>query len=136
LSERKKAILVTGKRKTAIARAVLEPGSGRITINNFPLDVISPEVARYKIIEPILLAGDKAKGVDISVNVSGGGFMSQAEACRIAIARGLVEWTRSSELRRIFAAYDRTMLAGDPRRTEPKKFGGPGPRRRRQKSYR
>ncbi len=136
MSERKKAILVTGKRKTAIARAMLEPGSGRITINNFPLDVISPEVARYKILEPILLAGDKAKSVDISVNVSGGGFMSQAEACRIAIARGLVEWTRSSELRRIFAAYDRTMLAGDPRRTEPKKFGGPGPRRRRQKSYR
>jgi len=136
MSERKKVLLTTGKRKTAIARAVLKPGSGRITINNFPLEIITPEVARYKILEPILLAGDKAKGVDISVNVSGGGFMGQAEACRIAIARGLVEWTRSSELKRIFTAYDRTMLAGDPRRTEPKKFGGPGPRRRRQKSYR
>jgi small subunit ribosomal protein S9 len=136
LSERKRPILTTGKRKTAIARAVIEPGSGKVLVNNFPLEAISPEVARDKILEPILLAGERAKGVDISVRVSGGGFMGQAEACRMAIAKGLLEWWRSSELRRIFMAYDRTMLAGDPRRTEPKKFGGPGARRRRQKSYR
>jgi small subunit ribosomal protein S9 len=136
LSERKRVLLVSGKRKTAIARAVVKPGKGRITINNFPIDVITPEVAKAKIMEPLILAGDRWKDVDIKVNVKGGGFMGQAEAARMAIARALVEWTRSSELRRIFYSYDRTMLVGDPRRTEPKKFGGPGPRRRRQKSYR
>jgi small subunit ribosomal protein S9 len=62
--------------------------------------------------------------------------MGQAEAARMAIARGLVEFTRSAELRRLFTGFDRTMLAGDPRRKEPKKFGGPGARRRKQKSYR
>lgn len=136
MPERKKALLVTGKRKTAVAKAVLKPGSGRITINSFPLDVIEPEMAQMKIMEPLIIAGDKAKEVDITVNVAGGGIMAQADAARMAIAKGLVEWTRSSELRKKLIAYDRTMLAGDQRRTEPKKFGGPGPRRRKQKSYR
>ena len=62
--------------------------------------------------------------------------MGQAEAARIAIARALVAWSDSVELKQKYIEYDRTMLVGDPRRTEPKKFGGPGPRRRRQKSYR
>ena len=52
--------------------------------------------------------------------------MGQAEAARMAVAKGLVQWTRSSELRKNMTNYDRTMLAGDPRRKEPKKFGGPG----------
>jgi small subunit ribosomal protein S9 len=89
-----------------------------------------------KIYEPFLLSGERSKGVDISVRVNGGGFMGQAEAARMAIAKGLVQWTRSSELKRTITNYDRTMLAGDPRRKEPKKFGGPGARRREQKSYR
>jgi small subunit ribosomal protein S9 len=62
--------------------------------------------------------------------------MGQAEAARMAIARALLKWTKSSHLRRVFLAYDRTMIAGDPRRKEPKKFGGPGARARDQKSYR
>ncbi|MEM3506852.1 MAG: 30S ribosomal protein S9 [Candidatus Bathyarchaeia archaeon] len=136
MSERKKVLLVSGKRKMAIARAIVKPGKGRITINNFPIDFITPEVAKAKMMEPLILAGDRWKDIDIKVNVKGGGFMGQAEAARMAIAKALVEWTRSSELRRIFYSYDRSMLVGDQRRTEPKKFGGPGPRRRRQKSYR
>jgi small subunit ribosomal protein S9 len=74
--------------------------------------------------------------VDVRVKVRGGGIMGQAEAARMAIARGLVEYSRSAELRRLFTSFDRTMLAGDPRRKEPKKFGGPGARVRKQKSYR
>ena len=128
--------MVTGKRKTAIARAVIRPGSGRITINNVPLEIWQPEVARMKIMEPILLSGDLHKQVDISVSVKGGGFMGQAEAVRMSIARGLVEWFKSSRLKKLLASYDRSMIAGDPRRKEKKKFGGPGARRRRQKSYR
>jgi small subunit ribosomal protein S9 len=136
LSERKRVLLVTGKRKTAVAKAVVRPGTGRVTVNKFPVELVQPEVARSKIMEPLVVAGERRKGVDISVVVNGGGYMGQAEAARIAIARALAEWTKSSELRRVFTSFDRTMLAGDPRRSESKKFGGPGARRRKQKSYR
>ncbi len=131
-----KIILTSGKRKTAIARAVIRPGKGRIRINKVPLEIWEPKLARDKIMEPLMLAGDAWKEVDIDVKVQGGGFMGQAEAARMAIARGLLKWTKSSHLKTLFITYDRTMLAGDPRRKEMKKFGGPGARARDQKSYR
>ena len=136
MSERRKILLVTGKRKTAIARAVFKPGRGNVTINEFPVSNMSSEMARARISEPLTLAGDRLNTVDVRVKVRGGGVMGQAEAARMAIARGLVEYSRSAELRRLFTSFDRTMLAGDPRRKEPKKFGGPGARARKQKSYR
>jgi len=135
-TEKKRLILVTGKRKTAIARAMVKTGSGQVFINGIPLLTFTPEIARMKITEALLLSGERWKGVDVNVKVNGGGFMGQAEAARMAVAKGLVQWTRSSELRKTMTSYDRTMLAGDPRRKEPKKFGGPGARRREQKSYR
>jgi small subunit ribosomal protein S9 len=135
-AEKKRLILVTGKRKTAIARAVIKTGSGNVLVNGIPLSAFTPEIAKMKITEPLALSGERWKGVDINVKVSGGGFMGQAEAARMAVAKGLVQWSRSSELRKTMTNYDRTMLAGDPRRKEPKKFGGPGARRREQKSYR
>lgn len=136
MSEKKKLALETGKRKTAIARAIVRPGKGRVYINDQSLDYFSPEVARMKILEPLIIAGDRSKQVDIRVNAEGGGVMGQAEASRIAIARALAGWTKSSELRKSFMAFDRVMIAGDQRLTEPKKFGGPSARRRKQKSYR
>jgi small subunit ribosomal protein S9 len=137
LSKSKKVLVLSGKRKTAIARATVRLGKGRIRINNVPLEIFEPELARDKILEPLLLVDDKVwKQVDINVKVSGGGFMGQAEAARMAIAKGLLKWTKSTRLRTTFKDYDRTMIAGDPRRSEPKKFGGPGARARDQKSYR
>lgn len=125
------------KEKTAIARAVVKPGIGRIRINKTPLEILEPVTAREKIMEPLLQAGDEVwKQLDIDTKVSGGGYMGQAEAARMAIANALVKWTKSSHLRTLFVEYDRTMLAGDQRRKEPKKFGGPGARARDQKSYR
>ena len=62
--------------------------------------------------------------------------MGQAEATRTAIARALLKWTKSARLKTVFTDYDRAMIAGDPRRKEPKKFGGSGARARDQKSYR
>jgi small subunit ribosomal protein S9 len=134
--EKKRVLLVSGKRKTAIARAIVKNGSGKTFINGIPLNTFTPEIARVKISEPMVLSGERWKGLDFNVKVSGGGFMGQAEAARMAIAKGLVQWSRSSELRKVMINYDRTMLAGDPRRKETKKFGGPGARRREQKSYR
>ncbi len=137
MTDSKKVLVVSGKRKTAIARATIRPGRGRIRINRVPLEIYEPEVARWKIMEPLLQAGEDVwKQVDINVNVRGGGYMGQAEAARMAIARALLRWTKSSHLRTVFYKYDRTMIAGDPRRKEPKKFGGPGARARDQKSYR
>ncbi|MFB0567579.1 MAG: 30S ribosomal protein S9 [Candidatus Bathyarchaeia archaeon] len=132
-----KVLLISGKRKTAIARATVKAGKGRIRINNIPLEILEPKIAREKIIEPLMHAGDEVwKQLDIDIKVSGGGFMGQAEATRTAMARALLKWTKSAHLRRVFSEYDRTLIAGDPRRREPKKFGGPGARARDQKSYR
>jgi small subunit ribosomal protein S9 len=132
-----KVLLTSGKRKTAIARATVKAGKGRIRVNNVPLEILEPEIARGKIIEPLMHAGDEVwKQLDIDVKVFGGGFMGQAEATRTAIARALLKWTKSAHLRRVFSEYDRTLIAGDSRRRESKKFGGPGARARDQKSYR
>ena len=132
----KRILLTSGKRKTSIARATTKLGKGRIRINNTSLEVLEPKIARDKIMEPLLLAGDDWKQLDIKIKVSGGGFMGQAEAARIAIARAILNWTKSTHLRTAFIDYDRTLIAGDHRRKEPKKFGGPGARARDQKSYR
>ena len=133
----RKVLVISGKRKTAIAKAIIREGRGRIRINNIPLEIYQPEIAREKIKEPLLLAGEDVwRKLDIKIKVKGGGFMGQAEASRIALARGLIKWTKSSHLRTVFMKYDRTMVAGDPRRKESKKFGGRGARARFQKSYR
>lgn len=137
MPDSKKAITVSGKRKTAVARATIKAGKGRVRINNFPLEIFEPQIARSKIIEPLLQVEDDLRNqIDINIKVSGGGFMGQAEAARMATARGLLRWTKSKHLQSAFTEYDRTMLAGDPRRKESKKFGGPGARAKRQKSYR
>lgn len=133
-----KIVIATGKRKTSIARAVIKPGEGRVWINNIPLEIYPIEMAREKIAEPLNLIGNLAKQIDIKINVRGGGVMSQADACRIAIARGLVEYfsEHRNELLQIFKEYDSHMLSGDPRQTEPEKWGRYSARRRWQKSYR
>jgi small subunit ribosomal protein S9 len=133
-----KIVIATGKRKTSIARAIIKPGEGRVWINSIPLEVYPIEMAREKIAEPLRLIGELASKIDIKINVRGGGVMSQAEACRIAIARGLVEYFSeiNSGLKKLLIEYDRHMLSGDPRRTEPEKWGRYSARRRWQKSYR
>ena len=137
MSKSKKVLVLSGKRKTAIARATVRFGKGRVRINNVPLEIFEPKLARDKILEPLFLVDNKVwEQVDINVKVSGGGFMGQAEAARMAIAKGLLKWTKSTRLRTALRDYDRTMIAGDSRRSEPKKFGGPGARARDQKSYR
>ncbi len=132
-----KYVIATGKRKTAVARAVIRPGIGRVRINGIPLEIWEPEFARLLISEPILLLDEKLRYVfDIDVNVKGGGFMAQAQAVRSAIARGLVEFFESEELKEMYIEYDRSMIAGDPRQAEPKKPLGHSARAKKQTSYR
>lgn len=136
MSSRKRPVLAVGKRKTSKARVIISEGKGRVRVNNQPIHLLEPWIVREKILESLRLAGDYANNVDIKAKTNGGGIMSQAEAVRMGIAQGLVKYTRSKRLRNRYMEYDRTMLAGDARRKESKKFGGPGARRRKQKSYR
>jgi len=132
-----KVIVSSGKRKTAIARATIKQGKGKVRINGVPLEVLPNELKRVKINEVFVLAGsEKRDSVDVKVKVKGGGFMGQAEAVRTAIARGLIEFFDDMGLKEVFIAYDKTIVSGDPRRTEPKHFGGKSSRSRFQKSYR
>jgi len=130
-------VIATGKRKTAVARAIVKPGKGRVWINGIPIEIYPIEMTRLKMMEPLLLAGKEIwESVDIKVNVKGGGVMAQADAVRTAIARGLIAFTGSEKLKKIYKEYSRPMLAGDPRQTEPEKWMRYSARRWRQKSYR
>ena len=131
-----RVVVTTGKRKTSLAKATIKNGTGRLRVNGTPLEVYQPDIARMRITEPLILFGQNWKKYDIKVRVSGGGYMSQADAVRMAVATGLIRMSQDFEARSKMIEHDRTMLVGDPRRTEPKKFGGPSARSRYQKSYR
>lgn len=137
MSSKAKITHAMGKRKTSVARVIIKDGKGCVRVNNSPIHFYEPRYARDKIIESLIIAGDEViRSVDIDVKVEGGGRMSQAEAARMGIAQGLVKHKKNTSLRDAYIAYDRTMITGDARRTEPKKFGGPSARTRKQKSYR
>jgi small subunit ribosomal protein S9 len=131
-----KVVNTSGKRKTAVARATLKIGKGRVRINKRPVELHTPELARAKIMEPLTLVGNRLNKVDIHVSVNGGGVIGQAEATRTAIARGLVKFFDDPELEDLFKRYDRSLLVNDPRRKETKHPLGRGARKKRQKSYR
>jgi len=132
-----KSVQVAGKRKTAVARATARQGHGAIRINSRSLDLYEPEFARLRLQEPLLIAGPKAAEIDIDVTVRGGGWSAQTEASRLAIAKALVEYTGSKELKQRLLEYDRHLLVADTRRKEPRKFGTHSrARAKRQKSYR
>lgn len=126
----------SGKRKTAVARAVAREGTGIVRINSVPLDIVTPELARLKMAEPLTLVPEKAAKIDIDVSVAGGGVMGQAEATRTAIAKAIVEYFNDEELKLAFKKFDRSLLISDIRRKLPKKPLGRGARKKRQKSYR
>ncbi len=131
-----KVAIASGKRKTAIARAVVRDGKGRYRINRMPFEIYDPEVARLSVLEPVGLLGEKANKVDIDVKVKGGGVVGQAEAARTAVARALVKYFNDPSVESLFKEYDRNLLVNDVRRKFPKLPLGRGARKRRQKSYR
>ena len=132
-----KVLHVSGKRKRSIARATIRQGKGIVRVNNLLLDFYEPKLARLKIREPLLLAGEIANKVDIDINVRGGGYMSQAEAARLVVANALVGFTKNSKVEQIFQKYDRQLLVADVRRKETRKPNRHSKARaKRQKSYR
>ncbi len=137
-------------RKTSSAHVYITKGVGKVRINNVPVEMIQQETAREVMLVPLEVSGDLRNKVNISVRVKGGGFMGQANATATAITRALIGWTKSKkeprdhplskstreDLRNRIAEFDKYLISGDARRKEPKKFGGPGARRKKQKSYR
>merc|ERR1711862_433112 len=119
-------------------------GTGLVKVNGANLDLLQPDTLRLKVQEPFLLLGQRRfSGVDIRVRVKGGGVTSQIYAIRQAISKAIlayyqkyVDEASKREIKNILTSYDRTLLVADPRRCEPKKFGGPGARARFTKSYR
>jgi small subunit ribosomal protein S9 len=130
--------IASGKRKSAIAKATIKEGSGRITINKIPYEHLLSEFHILMIREPIDIT-KKVLGdfkFDISVSLSGGGVEGRIEAARLAIAKAIVKFTKSAELKKAFLDYDKTLLVADTRRKEPYKPGDSKARSKRQKSYR
>ena len=126
----------SGKKKTAVARATIRDGDGIVRVNGRPVELIEPEIARLKMLEPFRIVEDVRDTVSVDVTVEGGGIMGQADAVRTAIARGLVDHTKDATLRDAYMGFDRSLLVNDVRQSETKKWGGPGARARYQKSYR
>lgn len=132
-----KKIITSGKRKTAIARAVLVEGSGKISINKKDYNTLQ-RFDMLKIEEPIKIAKEILGKInfDISINVRGGGEKSQIEASRLALAKAIVEFSKSDVLIKTYLEYDRNLLVADVRRKEACKPGDSKARKKRQSSKR
>jgi small subunit ribosomal protein S9 len=131
-----KVVVSSGKRKSAVARVSVRKGKGLVRINNVPVELHQPNLARVMIMEPLTLAGDRSTKVDIDINVQGGGIMGQAMASRTAVAKGLVQFLEDEDLEKMYLQYDRSLMVSDPRRKLPKNPEGRGARKKHQKSYR
>ena len=135
--KQEQTLTVSGKRKTAIAKATIKPGNGIVLINKIPyenLDFFKKLIIKEPIEITKKVLGDFK--FDIKVNVKGGGSEGQIAASRLAIARALVNFTKSDELKNAFTKYDKTLLVADTRRKEAYKPGDSKARRKRQSSFR
>ena len=130
-------MVISGKRKTAVAKATIEEGNGVITFNKRPVSFLS-SLQQLEISEPLMIAKDVLGKLEfnIALNVKGGGLACQVEAGRLAIAKAIVRWTKNDDLKNAFLMYDRNMLIADTRRKEVCKPGDSKARSMRQTSFR
>lgn len=136
-NETENKIIASGKRKTAIARAILTKGSGKVSLNNKNYENLQL-FDKLKIEEPLRIAKEILGEVKFNANIKirGGGEKSQTEAARLALARAIVQFTKSKELKEVYLKYDRNLLVADVRQKEPRKPGDSKARAKRQTSYR
>ena len=109
----------TGRRKEAVARAVLRAGTGVITVNGKPIEAYFPTATQRMVVTEALRVTDREQSFDISANIFGGGVTGQAGALRMAIARSLIELDPESRP----ALKKAGLLTRDARRKESKKYG-------------
>lgn len=124
--------LGTGRRKRAVARVFLRPGTGKFIVNGRPADEYFTTFSSRTVIRQPLLATETADKFDVLVTCRGGGITGQAESIRLGIARALCDF--NAELRGKLKAEG--FLTRDPREHERKKYGQRGARRRFQFSKR
>lgn len=132
-----KKVVISGKRKTAIARAVITFGTGKVSVNHKDYETLS-FFEKLRIAEPLKIAENVLGKLnfDAKITVKGGGKIGQNEAARLALAKGIVKFSDSTELKQAYLKYDRNMLVADTRRKEAYKPGDSKARRSRQTSYR
>ena len=125
-------IIATGRRKCAVARVRLFPGSGKITVNGKEMSEYFPSESLQGYVKQVFNVSETTDKFDIAARIDGGGIAGQAGALRHGIARALV--TYDEELRPALKAAG--MMTRDARVKERKKSGQPGARRRFQFSKR
>jgi len=123
-----------GKRKTAIASLTMKLGKGNVYLNSQPIETFGTDATRAKILAPLALIPEAQKAHDFHIQARGGGYIAIADAAAMALAKALA--AMSTKNKKKIIEYDRNLLAGDARRTEPKKPGRRSARRFKQKSYR
>jgi small subunit ribosomal protein S16e len=139
-----KSVQCFGRKKNAVAVCHASEGRGLIKVNGQPIEFLQPAAIRVKALEPILILGfPRVADLNLRIRVRGGGPNAQVYAIRQAISKAIVAYNQKyvdeaakKEIKDILLSYDRQLLVVDPRRREPKKFGGRSARARRQKSYR
>jgi small subunit ribosomal protein S9 len=112
-------IQTVGRRKEAIVRVRLVPGTGKFTLNGRTLENYFPSKVHQQLVREPLVMTEKAEGLDVHANLRGGGTTGQAGALRLAIARALVEWESDDRPALKKAGF----LTRDARATERKKYG-------------
>ncbi|MDO8623532.1 MAG: 30S ribosomal protein S9 [archaeon] len=130
-------IIASGKRKRAVARAVLNEGNGEVTINGINYKNLQI-FDKLKIEEPIRIYENMfgKKNFNLKVTIRGGGEKGQIESARLSIARALVIFSKSNELKKAYLDYDKHLLVADVRRKETYKPGDSKARKKRQSSKR
>ena len=130
-------LIISGKRKTAVAKVRISPGKGMIYFNGVPHTELML-FHKLALAEPVRIHEQVLGEVkyDFHIKTQGGGKEAQIEASRLAIAKALLHLTSSDVLRKVYIQYDRNMVVPDARRKEANKPGDSAPRAKRQKSYR
>jgi len=132
-----KKIYASGKRKASVARAIIQAGTGKITFNRKNYETLQ-DFDRLKLAEPLRITEHVLGKIefDVQITVKGGGEKGQVDAARIALAKVIVEYSGSEEIREAFLKYDRNLLIADVRRKETYKPGDSKARSMRQSSKR
>lgn len=133
----KKIIVVSGKRKTSVAKVKLSEGTGKTFYNGVDYENLRM-FHKLTLMEPIKISENVLGNFDfdLEIKVKGGGKESQIQAARLGIAKALVKFTENQELKKAFLNYDRHMLVADVRRKEACKPGDSKARAKRQSSKR
>ena len=130
-------IIISGKRKTAVAKLRIKEGTGNISYNGLPHTELNL-FHKLALIEPVRISEQVLGPMkhDFIIKTMSGGKEAQIQAARLAIAKALVIISGSEVLRKAFVSYDRNILVPDSRRKEARKPGDSKARAKRQKSYR